>query len=465
MRRLLLLSLAACLAAPALAQDDESPVERVWERSQLRGSAPEWFGASDDSYTERGLAYGVVDDGSGADVARVFVVQNGLKGSALGIRVLNADTGADAGTLDVTGIPTVASDNERHLALNDVEVSEDGLIFACNGVNNTFIAGDALPFRCWRWDSLTDTPTLVIEDAGIQGTNDWTGEQITVAGSAEANTLTLYTAAQRTSKRVYRYASDDGAAFSGTVIERTGETGLNVSAATGNIASVAPTGTGASPFYFSYGGDPPLFYNAQGEFQGAVPSSIEVAGSGDVRYFERGEDKVLVAYRYGANQQQASLLRVTDGPTAAGNYGLTPTLGIFQNIQGNGDLDVRLNDDGTATIYVLGTNNGVGAYRTKDGLFTDAQDGPEAVGLWLEARPNPAAGLVAVRWRTAAAGPVRLAVYDALGRRVAVLLDGVAAPEQEGAATFQAEGLAPGVYLVRLEAARGARTLQITLAR
>ena len=466
MRLLFWLALVLLLAPQlAVAQDDDSPVERVWERSQLQQNAPDWFGASDDSYTERGLAYGVVDDGAGAQVERVFVVQNGLDGSALAIRVLDAATGDDAGTLSVTGIPT--SSTERHLALNDIEVAEDGTVYACNAPNNTFIAGDALPFRCWSWTSLTDTPTLVIENTDIAASDEWMGEQIAVTGPTDTEGVRLYSAAQRTSKRVYRFASSDGASFTLTPIDRTGETGLNVSAATGNIGSVAPLGPGDAGFYFSYGGDPPLLYDAAGAFQGSVPSSIEVAGSGDVRYFERGDEKVLVAYRYGPNQQQASLLRVTDGPAAAGNYGLTPTMGIFQNIQGNGDLDVRLNDDDTATIYVLSTNNGIGAYKTVDDLVVIDTEDPagDALGLELAAFPNPTRGDAMVRWQTAAGGAVRLAVYDALGRRVAILAETVAAPGQGGTVQLDREMVGAGVYLIRLEAATGARVARLAVTR
>jgi hypothetical protein len=70
--------------------------------------------------------------------------------------------------------------------------------------------------------------------------------------------------------------------------------------------------------------------------------------------------------------------------------------------------------------------------------------------------PNPARGATTLRWTLSRSGPVRLAVYDAAGRRVAVLRDGDL-PAGEHAATFAlrdeaGRDLPSGLYLLRLEA-------------
>jgi hypothetical protein len=82
---------------------------------------------------------------------------------------------------------------------------------------------------------------------------------------------------------------------------------------------------------------------------------------------------------------------------------------------------------------------------------------PEATALAAPA-PNPTTGRVAFRFTLGAAGPARLAVYDALGREVAVLVDALQEAGSHEAA-FDASALAPGVYVVRL-AARGQRLVQ-----
>jgi hypothetical protein len=65
------------------------------------------------------------------------------------------------------------------------------------------------------------------------------------------------------------------------------------------------------------------------------------------------------------------------------------------------------------------------------------------------AAPNPAAGATTLRFALPEAGEAEVALYDALGRRVAVLADGWREAGTHEIA-FETGGLAPGVYLVRL---------------
>jgi hypothetical protein len=75
-----------------------------------------------------------------------------------------------------------------------------------------------------------------------------------------------------------------------------------------------------------------------------------------------------------------------------------------------------------------------------------------ALGLELQApAPNPAGGQVAVRFSLPETGAARLAVYDALGREVVELVD-EDLPAGAHSVLFDAGGLAPGVYVLRVEA-------------
>ncbi len=78
--------------------------------------------------------------------------------------------------------------------------------------------------------------------------------------------------------------------------------------------------------------------------------------------------------------------------------------------------------------------------------------------------PNPTTGAVRLAATLAEAGSVRLSVYDALGREVAVLLDG---PQPAGTQTvaWDAARVAAGVYVVRLEAAGLVRTHTVVVTR
>lgn len=82
--------------------------------------------------------------------------------------------------------------------------------------------------------------------------------------------------------------------------------------------------------------------------------------------------------------------------------------------------------------------------------------------LQLESYPNPAAESFTVRYALPEAGPVRLAVYDLLGREVTVLDDSVRPVSWHEA---RIGGLAAGVYLVRMEVGQEVRTQRVTVLR
>ncbi len=84
-------------------------------------------------------------------------------------------------------------------------------------------------------------------------------------------------------------------------------------------------------------------------------------------------------------------------------------------------------------------------------LSTGVDDVPAGGGadVFLGARPNPALGGTALRFRLARAAHVRMDVYDALGRRVATLADGAREPGEHELALGRGD-LPAGVYLCRL---------------
>ena len=80
--------------------------------------------------------------------------------------------------------------------------------------------------------------------------------------------------------------------------------------------------------------------------------------------------------------------------------------------------------------------------------------------------PNPSAGAVTVPYTLPVAAPVRLTVVDVLGRTVRVLHDGqqAAGPHQPVWDGRDASGqaVAPGMYLLRLDAGRASATTSVT---
>jgi hypothetical protein len=91
-----------------------------------------------------------------------------------------------------------------------------------------------------------------------------------------------------------------------------------------------------------------------------------------------------------------------------------------------------------------------------------ARANPGAPGAFALApgAPNPFREATTIPYRLPAEGPVTLAVFDALGRRVAVLVDAVQ-PAGAHRAVLDAAGLPAGVYLVRLDAAGRTATQRV----
>ena len=88
-------------------------------------------------------------------------------------------------------------------------------------------------------------------------------------------------------------------------------------------------------------------------------------------------------------------------------------------------------------------------------------ESPEAFAL-MENYPNPFNPSTTITFTTAETGPVRLSVYDLLGRRVTTLVEGVL-PAGMHQARWEAGGMAGGVYLYRLEAGGVVRTRRMIL--
>ena len=110
------------------------------------------------------------------------------------------------------------------------------------------------------------------------------------------------------------------------------------------------------------------------------------------------------------------------------------------------------------------TNNvrSAGLIEITDGTATEG--GVSEPELSLAAWPNPAAGAVAMHYELTEAGPVRLALRDALGREVLVAVD---AARNTGAYTvaLDVSALAPGRYALVLEAGSERLTRALTIVR
>ncbi len=128
--------------------------------------------------------------------------------------------------------------------------------------------------------------------------------------------------------------------------------------------------------------------------------------------------------------------------------------------------------EGTDYSWRVRARSGVGegpwsrwqTFRPGTGVATEAEAPVAAVGLGAPF-PNPTrAASASVSVELPEAGPARLAVYDALGREVAVALDGLLAAGRHAVA-LDTSRLPSGVYVVRLETGGAVAVQRLTVVR
>ncbi|MBE2186833.1 MAG: Rieske 2Fe-2S domain-containing protein [Rhodothermales bacterium] len=108
-------------------------------------------------------------------------------------------------------------------------------------------------------------------------------------------------------------------------------------------------------------------------------------------------------------------------------------------------------DTSNATAYTAVLDAAADVVRITLSTITANEDDEAVAALGLTAAPSVVRTSTTVRFRLAAPSPVRLSVYDLLGREVAVLLD---TPSASGdvSATWDASTATSGVYMLRLQA-------------
>ena len=314
----------------------KAQITTLWEKSKSNGNLPAFFGTN----TERGFAYGFVGGNH-----RLYVVKN----NPVSVIVLNATNGDSVGTLNVTGI------SGGTFALNDIEVSQDGVIFGCNLTTSA----STTAFKVYMWTNESATPTQIINYTGAAYR---LGDLFTVVGSLTDNSVAIY-AAQSGGVNVVKFTTTDGGTtWSSSVITASGFTSF------GTVPKIYPSNSG---FWVNGTGQNLRQLTATGSLVGATDFNLVPSNSNSLVYFTSGSKEYLVQFLYGPGTtitstasffERAFILDVTYGYAQVMNVGFTPFLGDNANTNGTGDVAIRNNGDGTFTVYVLATNNGIGAY-------------------------------------------------------------------------------------------------------
>src|SRR5690606_8237523 len=119
------------------------------------------------------------------------------------------------------------------------------------------------------------------------------------------------------------------------------------------------------------------------------------------------------------------------------------------------EVVLATNDPARPTVTIPVTIAVLPEVATEDGAL------PSAFAL-SQNYPNPFASRTVIEYALPEAGPVKLAVYDAVGRLVATLVEGER-PAGYHEVVWEAGGLASGVYFYRLEAGAFQRTHKLVL--
>lgn len=174
----------------------------------------------------------------------------------------------------------------------------------------------------------------------------------------------------------------------------------------------------------------------------------------------------------GGTIKQIRLTHPSMNVLIVGNFGVTPSEFISFDFQSEGEWyeyfsrEVRnsAQDDAVSLLpgeFRIYTTQELPA--PEEGLITvdvaEANDVPATYDL-TQNYPNPFNPQTTIRYTLAEAGPVRLTVFDLLGREVTTLVHGTRLAGSH-TATFDATGLPSGVYLYRLEAGGQVLTRQM----
>lgn len=325
----------------------DPPLVTNWERSTGTSTLPSWFGTD----TERGIAWGHVSSGPAeANVRRVFVASR--SNSQINIRVLDDSTGADVGTLDMTGI------TGGTFAINDVEVDHWGHIYVCNLTTNASTSA----FKVYRWDDLASVPQLVLNYTGSEAVR--LGDKFTVAYNPAIQGYSIWAASASTGiNKVYVWNQLSGLdSLNQVPVE------INLAGVSGAISSAAVSPTESGSFYWNANGQDARKFAADGTLIGLIPTGVVGTGSNAIKFLgTQGTSEFVAVFQYATgnpstNYANAKVLEIPNGaPANAVVYGTTNNLGTVNNT-GLGDVAFRMNNS-TVTVFVLGTNNGVGSYR------------------------------------------------------------------------------------------------------
>ncbi len=341
----------ACILLVLAIDVQAQNLNTTWERSARTGAAdvaPAWFTVG----SVRGMAYGTVGGNE-----RVYAADR----ANTTIRVMDAATGADvtpATAFDLAGV------GGGTFAMNDVEVSDDGVIF----LGNLTTDAAASPFRLYWWTSEGGAyaDSLTITTATAQRL----GDKFTVKGSVSDNSIEVWVPAASSDPGIVHVltTTDNGATWDVDTITLSGS---NTSIPANSDATPLELGR-AGDFYIVGNGTSPKRYDSTGAYvaDSQFPVSDYTGSRNGLSSFMLDGESHLSVYTYrpdgtdtGNKTGQVYIYNVSD-TTSPVTVGESPLMGddadTFSSI--HGEANVRVNMDGSVDVFAMDGVNGFVAY-------------------------------------------------------------------------------------------------------
>lgn len=319
-----------------------------------------WFAPGENGYgflgtasNERGLDY--------SPVTGHLYLPSRTGGAS--VRILNSATGAEVGTLDMTGV------SGGTFAINQVSVADDGTIYVANliGAPGTTVAN---PFKIYRWANESALPTVfsTVSLGGVRlgDTMDVFGSgtsTVIAAGYSNAPTVTGNNGYLLVSPNASGGATSSDVVVSGAAAGemRSGITFVNDAntiwgdARSGGVRRSTWSGTigGAVTGASEPGTNMLLANNNEGPIDIALVNGVWV----------------MASVECSTSTTDNATVRLYDVTDAVLNHNNSKTLlatgnlvGTFVTTAGSGAITWGAISGDTATLYAMGMNNGIQAF-------------------------------------------------------------------------------------------------------
>jgi hypothetical protein len=314
----------------------------VWDNTTVTGNLPSWFAPG----FVRGIAHGTVGGNE-----RVYAADR----TNTTIEVMDAATGAAV-------TPTTAFDlsgvSGGTYPMNDIEVSDDGVIF----LGNLTTDATASPFRLYWWTSEGGAYADSLEFSTVGRL----GDKFTVVGSVADNTVEIWMPAAGSDPGIIYVATtaDQGANWNIETITLSG----TAAALAGNV-DAAPLALGrTSDFYIAGNGNAPARYSSAGAY--VTDSEFSSTSRNGLDLFSAEGKDYLAVYTYrpdgvgsGDKTGMVYVYDVTDAttPTIVGESPLMgPDADSYSSL--HGEVEISLNGDGSYNAFALEGVNGLALY-------------------------------------------------------------------------------------------------------